>query len=149
MSPASIIPISSVSSSPPCPRLQVLDNDFFLVAAKEAFMDAARTFLFETYCRVHQQIDLAELAGQLGMDREATEKWIVNLIRYGEGGGKVGERGEGEGGVCLAGHAMGAWVATTGPCSLGPGLFHSVQRQWSSSQPDKIHHPPPQPGTRG
>lgn len=59
----------------------VLDNDFFLVAAKDAFMDAARTLLFEAYCRVHSQIDLDRLAGQLGMDREATEKWIVNLIR--------------------------------------------------------------------
>lgn len=33
---------------------QVLDNDFFLVAAKDAFMEAARQFLFENYCRIHQ-----------------------------------------------------------------------------------------------
>ena len=32
----------------------MLDNDFFLVAAKDAFMEAARQFLFENYCRIHQ-----------------------------------------------------------------------------------------------
>ena len=60
---------------------QVLENDFFLVATKDAFMEAARQFLFETYCRIHQAIDINSLAGKLGMDNEATEKWIVNLIR--------------------------------------------------------------------
>jgi translation initiation factor 3 subunit E len=59
----------------------VLDNDFFLVATKGAFMEAARQFLFETYCRIHQAIDIGSLAQKLGMDDEATEKWIVNLIR--------------------------------------------------------------------
>lgn len=59
----------------------VLDNDFFLVANKEAFMEAARQFLFETYCRIHQAIEIRSLADRLGMDNEATEKWIVNLIR--------------------------------------------------------------------
>lgn len=44
-------------------------------------MEAARQFLFETYCRVHQAIDIKSLATKLGMDDEATEKWIVNLIR--------------------------------------------------------------------
>ena len=60
---------------------EVLDNDFFLAAAREAFLDAARTMLFETFCRVHQEIDMAGLSQQLGLDTEATEKWIVNLIR--------------------------------------------------------------------
>lgn len=55
---------------PPCPKTdthkknthppthpnttQVLDSDFFLVNAREAFMENARQFLFETYCRIHQ-----------------------------------------------------------------------------------------------
>lgn len=60
----------------------VLENDFFLVATKDAFMEAARQFLFETYCRIHQSIDIKSLAVRLGMKSdEATEKWIVNLIR--------------------------------------------------------------------
>jgi translation initiation factor 3 subunit E len=59
----------------------VLEGDYFLVATKAAFMEAARQFMFETYCRIHQAIDIESLAGKLGMDDEATEKWIVNLIR--------------------------------------------------------------------
>lgn len=59
----------------------VLDGDFFLVATKDAFMEAARQFLFETYCRIHQAIEIKSLSEKLGMDIEATEKWIVNLIR--------------------------------------------------------------------
>lgn len=39
---------------PPPSLRQVLDGDFFLVAAKDAFMEAARQFLFENYCRIHQ-----------------------------------------------------------------------------------------------
>jgi len=59
----------------------VLNEDFFLVATKDAFMEAARQFLFETYCRIHQAIDIQNLSQKLGMDIDATEKWIVNLIR--------------------------------------------------------------------
>ncbi|EFN52550.1 hypothetical protein CHLNCDRAFT_138996 [Chlorella variabilis] len=60
---------------------EVLDTDFFLVAAKDAFMEAARQFLFENYCRIHQAISIKSLSEKLNMDEEATEKWIVNLIR--------------------------------------------------------------------
>ncbi|GAB4815184.1 hypothetical protein N2152v2_002230 [Parachlorella kessleri] len=60
---------------------EVLDSDFFLVNAKEAFMENARQFLFETYCRIHQSIGTHSLAERLGMDDESTELWIVNLIR--------------------------------------------------------------------
>jgi translation initiation factor 3 subunit E len=60
---------------------QVLSNDFFLVSAREDFLENARLFIFETYCRIHQRIDIEMLAGKLGMGQEAAEKWIVNLIR--------------------------------------------------------------------
>lgn len=60
---------------------QVLEADYFCTAAKDLFMEAARQFLFETYCRCHQAIDLRGLSAQLGLGEEATEKWIVNLIR--------------------------------------------------------------------
>lgn len=40
-----------------------------------------RLFIFETYCRIHQCIDLKMLSQKLNMDEEAAEKWIVNLIR--------------------------------------------------------------------
>ena len=59
----------------------VLENDFFLVGCKEEFAENARLFIFETYCRIHQCIDIAALADKLGMDKDSAERWIVNLIR--------------------------------------------------------------------
>ena len=32
----------------------VLDGDFFLQGIKEEFVENARLFIFETYCRIHQ-----------------------------------------------------------------------------------------------
>ena len=37
---------------------KVLMNDFFLVACRDEFIDNARLFIFETYCRIHQCIDI-------------------------------------------------------------------------------------------
>ena len=59
----------------------VLENDFFLVGCKDEFNENARLFIFETYCRIHQRIDIAALAAKLGMDKDGAERWIVNLIR--------------------------------------------------------------------
>ncbi|KAJ3129700.1 Eukaryotic translation initiation factor 3 subunit E [Nowakowskiella sp. JEL0407] len=60
---------------------EVLANDFFLVATKEEFIENARLMIFETYCRIHQCIDIAGLSEKLNMGQEDGEKWIVNLIR--------------------------------------------------------------------
>lgn len=38
--------------------LQVLVNDFFLVACLEDFIENARLFIFETFCRIHQCISI-------------------------------------------------------------------------------------------
>jgi len=59
----------------------VLVNDLFLVACHSEFMENARLFIFETYCRIHQCIDIGMLSQKLNMEPEAAEKWIVNLIR--------------------------------------------------------------------
>jgi len=59
----------------------VLSNDFFLANLKPEFLENARLFIFENYCRIHQCIDIGLLASKLNMDTEAAEKWIVNLIR--------------------------------------------------------------------
>lgn len=37
---------------------EVLGNDFFLVATLEDFMENARQFISETYCRIHQRINI-------------------------------------------------------------------------------------------
>ncbi|KAJ3092928.1 Eukaryotic translation initiation factor 3 subunit E [Quaeritorhiza haematococci] len=60
---------------------EVLSNDFFLVATRDDFIENARLFIFETYCRIHQCIDIRGLSEKLNMDEEEGEKWIVNLIR--------------------------------------------------------------------
>jgi len=60
---------------------KVLVNDFFLVSCRDEFIENARLFIFETYCRIHQCIDIGMLAEKLNMDQEAAERWIVNLIR--------------------------------------------------------------------
>jgi len=56
-------------------------NDFFLVGIKDEFIENARLFIFETYCRIHQYIDIGLIAQKLNMGTDAAEKWIVNLIR--------------------------------------------------------------------
>jgi len=60
---------------------KVLSNDFFLMSSLEEFLENARLFIFETYCRIHQVIDIGMLAQKLNLDTSAAEKWIVNMIR--------------------------------------------------------------------
>ena len=60
---------------------QVLTADFFLCQQTDLFMEEARVFVFENYCRIHHKIDLAALGEKLAMDQEAAERWIVDLIR--------------------------------------------------------------------
>jgi len=58
----------------------LLDNDFFLSNSEQDFMTHARLYIFETYCRIHERIDLRMLAQKLGMEQIAAEKWIVKMV---------------------------------------------------------------------
>lgn len=60
---------------------QVLTADFFLCRQTDLFMEEARVFVFENYCRIHNKIDLAALGTKLAMNPEEAERWIVDLIR--------------------------------------------------------------------
>ncbi|KAF2835803.1 eukaryotic translation initiation factor 3 subunit E [Patellaria atrata CBS 101060] len=60
---------------------QILENDFFLASATEGFMDSARHLISESYCKIHQRIDIKDLSTRLGLSQDEGEKWIVNLIR--------------------------------------------------------------------
>ncbi|KAI9773354.1 MAG: eukaryotic translation initiation factor 3 subunit E [Geoglossum simile] len=60
---------------------EVLRSDFFLVAASDAFVDSARHLISESYCKIHQRIDIKDLSTRLGLSQDEGEKWIVNLIR--------------------------------------------------------------------
>ncbi|XP_071496444.1 eukaryotic translation initiation factor 3 subunit E-like [Diadema antillarum] len=60
---------------------KVLVNDFFLVACLQDFIENARLFIFETFCRIHNCISINMLAEKLNMKPDEAERWIVNLIR--------------------------------------------------------------------
>jgi len=53
------------SLSHSCMPRQVLLSDFFLCNCAEEFMEAARHFIFETYCRIHHKIDIGMLAEKM------------------------------------------------------------------------------------
>jgi len=59
----------------------VLQSDYFLCNCADVFMENARLFIFETYCRIHHKIDIGMLAQKLAMGPEEAERWIVDLIR--------------------------------------------------------------------
>jgi translation initiation factor 3 subunit E len=60
---------------------KVLATDFFLCHQTALFMEEARVFVFENYCRIHNKIDLRALGEKLAMDQDEAERWIVDLIR--------------------------------------------------------------------
>lgn len=61
--------------------VDTIKNDFFLAAFLEEFIENARLTIFETYCKIHNCIDIAMLAEKLNMDVASAERWVVNLIR--------------------------------------------------------------------
>ncbi|KAK4783572.1 hypothetical protein SAY86_007946 [Trapa natans] len=71
---------------------EVILNDPFLgkrveqensssVPLRDEFIENARLFIFETYCRIHRRIDMGVLAEKLNLNYEEAERWIVSLIR--------------------------------------------------------------------
>jgi hypothetical protein len=96
-------------------------NDFFLVRCRAAFIENARLFVFETYCRIHNTISITMLAEKLNMDAERAEEWIVNLIRHAHLDAKIdskaGERSWPRGPlsprhsiIAARSHHMSAWL---------------------------------------
>ncbi|KAJ2894917.1 hypothetical protein MKZ38_007086 [Zalerion maritima] len=60
---------------------EVLRNDFFLSGSADAFVEAARHLISESYCKIHHRIVIQDLSARLGLTEEEGEKWIVNLIK--------------------------------------------------------------------
>ncbi|PWW74926.1 eukaryotic translation initiation factor 3 subunit E [Tuber magnatum] len=60
---------------------EVLKSDFFLASSAASFVDSARHLISESYCKIHQRIDIKDLAQRLNLTQDEGEKWIVNLIR--------------------------------------------------------------------
>jgi translation initiation factor 3 subunit E len=59
----------------------VCKGDYFLADHWEDFEENARLLVFETYCRVHQCINIEMIATRLNMEAEEAELWIVKLIQ--------------------------------------------------------------------
>ncbi|XP_019165667.1 PREDICTED: eukaryotic translation initiation factor 3 subunit E-like [Ipomoea nil] len=64
-----------------CLGKRVEEGNFSTVPLRDEFLENARLFIFETYCRIHQRIDMGVLAEKLNLNYEDAERWIVNLIR--------------------------------------------------------------------
>ncbi|KAK4392482.1 Eukaryotic translation initiation factor 3 subunit E [Sesamum angolense] len=60
---------------------RVEEGNFTSIPLRDEFLENARLFIFETYCRTHQRIDMSVLAEKLNLNYEEAERWIVNLIR--------------------------------------------------------------------
>lgn len=60
---------------------QVLEADYFLSDLKKEFKEHCRELIFETYCRIHQHINLHMIAEKLDMTPQEAEIWIVKLIQ--------------------------------------------------------------------
>eukprot|EP00929_Paragymnodinium_shiwhaense_P017871 TRINITY_DN1276_c0_g2_i1.p1 TRINITY_DN1276_c0_g2~~TRINITY_DN1276_c0_g2_i1.p1 ORF type:complete len:445 (-),score=145.43 TRINITY_DN1276_c0_g2_i1:116-1450(-) len=59
----------------------VFKGDFFLASFWGEFEENARLLIFETYCRIHQCINIAMIATKLNMEAPEAELWIVKLIQ--------------------------------------------------------------------
>lgn len=60
---------------------RVEDANFSTVPLKDEFFENARLFIFETYCRIHQCIDIGMLAEKLNMNYDEAENWIMDLVQ--------------------------------------------------------------------
>ncbi|GAB4843893.1 Eukaryotic translation initiation factor 3 subunit E [Ancistrocladus abbreviatus] len=60
---------------------RVEEGNYSTVPLRDEFLENARLFIFETYCRIHQRVDMGVLAEKLNLNYEEAERWVVNLIR--------------------------------------------------------------------
>ncbi|KAK9664397.1 hypothetical protein RND81_14G038700 [Saponaria officinalis] len=60
---------------------RVEEGNYTTVPMRDEFLENARLFICETYCRIHQRINIGVLAEKLNLSNEEAEGWIMNLIR--------------------------------------------------------------------
>jgi translation initiation factor 3 subunit E len=65
------------------------EGNFSTVPLRDEFLENARLFMFETYCKVHRRIEMGVLAEKLNLNYEEAERWIVTLIRSSKFDAKV------------------------------------------------------------
>merc|ERR1712045_128271 len=59
----------------------VCKSDYFLAHHWTEFEENSRLLIFETYCRIHREINIKMIASKLNMEPEDAELWIVKLIQ--------------------------------------------------------------------
>merc|ERR1719345_238563 len=59
----------------------VCRGDYFLAQRWAELEENARLMIFETYCRIHQCINIEMIATKLNMEAQDAELWIVKLIQ--------------------------------------------------------------------
>lgn len=60
---------------------QEVDGNYTVMRFRDEFLENSRLFIFETYCRIHQCIDIRMLGEKLSMSQDAAEAWILSLIK--------------------------------------------------------------------
>ncbi|XP_057529672.1 eukaryotic translation initiation factor 3 subunit E-like isoform X2 [Amaranthus tricolor] len=60
---------------------RVEEGNYTTVPLRDEFLENARLFICETYCKIHQRIDMGALVGKLNLSYEEAERWILMLIR--------------------------------------------------------------------
>jgi translation initiation factor 3 subunit E len=68
---------------------EVTENDFFLSPHANEFMESARLMVFECYCKLHQCIDMQELAERLDLGPDDAEEKILQYIQEARVNGKI------------------------------------------------------------
>ncbi|KAK4775983.1 hypothetical protein SAY87_023944 [Trapa incisa] len=60
---------------------RVEERGISTVPFRDEFLENARLFIFETYCRIHRRIEMGVVVEKLNLDHEEAERWVVSLIR--------------------------------------------------------------------
>ncbi|XP_052162291.1 eukaryotic translation initiation factor 3 subunit E-like [Oryza glaberrima] len=60
---------------------RIEEGNSITVPLRDEFLENARLFIFETYCRIHRSIDIGMLSQKLNMRYDEGELWIMNLVR--------------------------------------------------------------------
>ena len=63
------------------PGVKGMSENIEAISIVGKYLEHPRLFIFETYCRIHQKIDISMLATKFAMPSHHAERWIVDLIR--------------------------------------------------------------------
>jgi translation initiation factor 3 subunit E len=61
--------------------LEAVRKDYFLKARESEWMDSIRSLVFDTYCRIHRQISIADMCARLCLGSEEGEQWIAHMVQ--------------------------------------------------------------------